>query len=142
MRKRMISVILTVVMLCSMGMGTQLFSVHAQVIEDAGIQPLYSYTAITTVALNIDNGVAICSANLEGYEGITTKVSVDMTLQKKTLWWWSEVQTWHTTCYDCFVICEESTTVGSGTYRVKAEFIAYSGTASESITSYSQEYSY
>lgn len=142
MRKRIISVILTVVMLCSMGMGTQLFSVNAQVIEDAGVQPLYDYTSSTSVLLSISDGTAICSATLDGYAGITTKVSIDMTLQKKTLWWWSEVQTWHTTYYENYAICTESTTVGSGTYRVKAEFIAYSGTASESITSYSQEYSY
>ena len=135
--KRIISFVLTVALLCSLGMGANLFSVAAQANE--GVQPRYSYTSYTSVSLNVTNGVATCSAYLEGYGGITTKVSVDMTLQKKTLLWWSEVQTWHTTCYDEYVLSTQSISVGSGKYRVKAEFIAYSGSASETITTYSQE---
>ena len=137
MRKRLISVILTVVLLCTMGMGTHAMGTEIQ--SDTGIQPRYSYTDSTLVTLGIDNGTADCFAYIEGYKNITTKVSIEMTLQKKTLWWWNEVKTWSYSVYDYQTSIEEFISVDGGTYRVKATFTAYNGSANETVTDYSPE---
>jgi len=104
------------------------------------IQPRLDYTNVAYVSLAISSsGTATCSADAEGYDGITTKVHIKMTLQKYTILWWSKVETWEGTFNDTFGILTRTAQVGSGTYRVKAEFTVYSGSNSEEITSYSQE---
>ena len=95
---------------------------------------------MTFVGLSISSsGTATCSADAEGYYGTTTKVHIKMTLQKYTILWWSKVETWEGTFNQAYGALCETAQVGSGTYRVKAEFTVYSGSNSEEITSYSQE---
>ena len=107
------------------------------------VQPRWSYTDMTFVNILIDSdGTATCLADIEGYDGITTKIYIKMTLQKYTFLWWSKVETWETTIYDSVGFLSRQTQVGSGTYRVKAEYTVYSGSNSEQITSYSQEYKF
>lgn len=104
------------------------------------VQPRWSYTDMTYVTVKIaSNGTATCLADIEGYDGITTKIHIKMTLQKYTFLWWSKVETWETTINDFYGYLSRQTQVGSGTYRVKAEYTVYSGSNSEQITSYSQE---
>ena len=62
-----------------------------------------------------------------------------MTLQKYTILWWGKVESWEGTFNDSYGHLTRTAQVGSGTYRVKAEFIAYSGSNTEEITSFSQE---
>ena len=108
--------------------------------EETPIQPRWSYTDMTYVALAITTGgEATCLADAQGYDGITNKIHIKMTLQKYTLLWWSKVETWEGTFNDVFGYLSRTVQVGSGTYRVKAEFTVYSGSNSEEITSYSQE---
>ena len=112
----------------------------ATVPEENTVQPCLDYTNMAFVGLSISSsGTATCSADVEGYDGITTKVHIKMTLQKYTFLWWSKVETWEGTFNDTFGILTRTAQVGSGTYRVKAEFTVYSGSNSEEITSYSQE---
>ena len=107
------------------------------------VQPRWSYTDMTFVNILIDSdGTATCLADIEGYDGITTKIYIKMTLQKYTFLWWSKVETWETTINDFYGFLSRTTQVGSGTYRVKAEYTVYSGSNSEQITSYSQEYKF
>ncbi len=104
------------------------------------VQPRWSYTNLTYVTVKItSDGTATCLADIEGYDGITTKIYIKMTLQKYTFLWWSKVETWETTINDFYGFLSRQTQVGSGTYRVKAEYTVYSGSNSEQITSYSQE---
>lgn len=134
MKKRVLSVVLMLVLFCT---GT--LSAFAATTEP-DVQPLYNYTASRTVTLKISGGTATCSAELIGYQGTTTKASVKLTLQKKTLLWWDDVSAGNSyTNYSHTIDASETHSVGSGTYRVKAEFIAYSGSASESFTAYSNE---
>ena len=108
--------------------------------EENEIQPRYNYTNLTYVGLSITTaGTAYCTADVEGYEALTTKVHIKMTLQKYTVLWWSKVETWEGTFNEAYGTLSETAQVGSGTYRVKAEFTVYSGSNSEEITSYSQE---
>ena len=107
------------------------------------VQPRWSYTDMTYVDFYItSSGEATCLADIEGYDGITTKIYIKMTLQKYTFLWWSKVETWETTINDFYGFLSRTTQVGSGTYRVKAEYTVYSGSNSEQITSYSQEYKF
>ncbi len=108
--------------------------------ENTTVQPRWSYTNITYAGLSIaTDGKAISAADAEGYQNITTKIHIKMTLQKHTLLWWSKVETWEETFNTYYAAMNEATYVGSGTYRVKAEFTVYSGSNSEEITIYSQE---
>jgi len=108
--------------------------------EENQVQPRWSYTNMTYAGLSIaPDGKAISAADAEGYYGTTTKIHIKMTLQKYTLLWWSKVETWEGTFNTYYAAMNETTYVGSGTYRVKAEFTVYSGSNSEEITMYSQE---
>lgn len=108
--------------------------------EENTVQPRFSYTNYTYTGLEITTqGVAYCTADVEGYSGITTKVHVEMTLQKHTVLWWSNQVSWEGTFYDMSGTLAKTTTVGSGRYRVKAVYTVYSGSASEEITGTSQE---
>ena len=135
----LISLVMSVVILLSVGVwcGTTVSA------EETQVQPRLSYTNFTFTGLDITtSGVAYCLANVEGYDGITTKIHIKMTLQKYTVLWWSNQQTWEGTFNDVVGTLNTTTTVGSGRYRVKAVYTVYSGSNSEQITSYSQEYKF
>lgn len=107
---------------------------------EADVVPCFEYTDSTTTTLSIStSGKAICSATIYGYSGTTTKIVVNMTLQKKTLFWWSTEESWSTTVNNWHGTFTENASVSSGTYRVKVEFTVYSGSNSEEVTTYSQE---
>lgn len=110
--------------------------------DNSVIQPLYDYITNYGTSLSISSGTAKCNASLSGKNGTTTKIVVKMTLQKKTLLWWSEVETWSATYNTYCGTLSKSTTVDSGTYRVKVVYTVYSGSNSESITDYSSQYKY
>ncbi len=107
--------------------------------SDSLVQPLFEYTNVTGVSLSISGGKATCVTTINGYYGITTKIVIKMTLQKKTLLWWSKQESWTTTINDWYGGLTKTASVGSGTYRVKVEFTVYSGSKSEDITTHSQE---
>lgn len=109
---------------------------------ESDVMPCYEYTDNTYTSLNISSsGIATCSTSITGYE-VATKIVIKMTLQKKTLLWWSAQETWTKTINDYVGSFINTASVNSGTYRVKVEFTVYSGSNSEEITSYSQEMKY
>lgn len=111
--------------------------------NSSDVMPCFEYTDSTYASLSISSsGTATCTSALNGYSGITTKIVIKMTLQKKTLFWWGAEQTWTSTINGDYGSLAKTASVGSGTYRVKAEFTAYSGSNSEEITAYSQEKSF
>ena len=108
--------------------------------SESQVQPRWSYTDATYAGLSIaPDGKSISIADAEGYQNITTKIHIKMTLQKYTVLWWSKVETWEATFNTYYAAMNEITYVNSGTYRVKAEFTVYSGSNSEEITMFSQE---
>ena len=106
------------------------------------IQPCYSYTSSIKATLNNSNGKALCAGSVTGYNGKTTKIKITMTLQKKTLLWWNEVENWSSTVNNYKSTLEKIATVGSGKHRVKVEAVVYSGSSSETITVYSSTYDF
>lgn len=137
MIKRFISLFLCLILFVT----TSVFTAHAENLDDGMMSPSprYSYTDAAVSFLNINNGQAVCESRLSGYPNITTKINLSMTLEKKTLLWWSAQQTWTQTTNGYSTSISKSYNVGSGTYRVKTVCTVFSGSASETVTSYSQE---
>ena len=132
MCKKLISLALCIVMLFS-------FSVVASA-EDDGVAPVFDYTNMTATSILYSSGKFYCEASADGYSGITTKIEITMTLQKKGLLWWSKVESWSGTYNKSYATLSKSyATTKSGKYRVKAVYKVYSGSDSEKITSYTGE---
>ena len=131
--KKIVALLLCAVLMCSVLPSTG----AAVVPEDSTVQPMYKYTASATTNLVISGTTAYCKAALIGYSGTTTKVSIAMTLQKKSWLTWNDVETWKITTNSYQTSFSKSRTIDSGTYRVKVVYVAYSGTASETFTRYS-----
>jgi len=138
MFKRILSMVMVMVLL----FGLSAVSYAAPADDGSAIQPRYNYTSKFSETLTISGGTATCKASLTGINGTTTKVVIKMTLQKKTLLWWSEVETWSATYNTYYGTLSKTASVKSGTYRVKAVYTVYSGSNSESITDYSSQKSY
>jgi len=119
-----------------------------QFVEDdgGGVTVFYAYTHSTNTILSIpSSGTATAYASLQGYQGITTKVEITMTLQKKGglfNLFWNDVTTWSQSFNSHSGTLSKQHNVSSGTYRVKAIYKAYSGNNSETNTSYSGEVKY
>ena len=144
MLKKGISMLLTFVLLLSFTTSTYAIEpmVPVEKIVDgsgAELQPLYEFVNRYSETLSISNGTATCKASLTGISGTTTNVKIVMTLQKKTLLWWDDVDSWYTIANTYYASLSKSISVGSGTYRVKAVYTVYSGAKSESITDYSSQ---
>ena len=66
----------------------------SQTYSDDGIMPLYLYIADFSCGATIENGNVVCIASVDGYEGITTQIRIEMRLQKKGFWGYSDIVTW------------------------------------------------
>ena len=150
MFKRIFALVMCLVIMCGVGITATAQEVssaedYAITVSENGesqIQPRYNYTNIISASLLNSNGNALCGANVLGYNGTTTKIVITMTLQKKTLLWWSKVQEWTMTVNSYTATISKTATVDSGKHRVKVNAVVYSGSKSEEITLYSQEYTF
>lgn len=102
------------------------------------ITPLYENTNIINAQLQISGQNAICNGLVKG-KNFVNKIEVEMTLQKKTLLWWSKVETWSKVEYNSLVEVEKSHLIENGTYRVKISATVYNGDAKETVDAYSAE---
>lgn len=140
--KKIIAMSLVLVMLLSMTASVCAEPVLPERIEiEQGneIVPLYAYVSTYLTGLTISGNKATCDAYLKGYSGTTTKIVFKITLQKKTLIWWNDVDSYTVTYHGHTGSPSRSFTVGSGTYRAKVVYTVYSGSASETITDYSSQ---
>ena len=132
MFKKIISILLTVVLLFT----CTLSSYAALPGGDSIVQPMYNYVDRVDTTLSITNGKALCKVDILGYS-TTTKIEIDLTLQKKTALWWSTVEAWEVNYLQYTAQHSRTFSVNSGTYRLKAVYKVYSGTNYETITEYS-----
>lgn len=139
MAKKVFSVFLcSVLLLLTMSVGVSAQSVQEE--NNQQIQPRWSYTSFTAQNIYISNGQIACHGEAEGYPGTTTKVTITLYLQKKTLFWWSDEEEWSFTYQNYRGSLTGKTSMPeSGTYRTKAVYTVYSGSSSETITGYSSE---
>ena len=132
--KRIVCLLMSLLLLVPMNIVAS-----AATTEKSTVQPRWTYTNYTSSALTITtSGKAYCTSDVQGYDNVT-KIHIKTTLQKYTVLWWSKVEVWEGTFYETYGTISETTTVGSGRYRVKSEFTVYSGSNSEEITLLSQE---
>lgn len=146
MFKRVLALVMCLALMCSMSVVASAKEVssaeeYVVTVSESGenqVQPRYSYTNTLSCALNNSGGKAQCVGSVGGYSGTTTKIVMKMTLQKKTLLWWSKVQEWSSTTNDFTAVMSKTVAVESGTYRVKLVATVYSGSNSEEIDIYSK----
>ena len=136
MFKKILALVMCVVMLC----GTGLIA-NAETTENQ-VQPRYSYTSGISATLANSGGKAVCAGDVNGYNGTTTKIVMTMTLQKKTLLWWSKVQEWTLTENDYMATLVKTVSVDSGTHRVKVEAKVYAGSNYENVDCTSKTYTF
>lgn len=130
MPKKIISILLIALIL---------ISVPLAVSAETSVQPRYTYVSYHSTALVIKNDVAYVESSVDGNSSVTS-VKMTLTLQKKVLWWWDDVTEWTDITPSRTLTMSESTSVGSGTYRVKLVARACAGSAaSEEIEGYSNE---
>lgn len=130
MSKRIISVLLAVLIFTL---------VPLSVSAETAIQPRYTYTANHVTTLTIINDVAYCESSLTAHS-TATSINMTLTLQKKVLWWWDDQEEWVKSRPNTSITMSESTSVGSGTYRVKMVARVCAGSsASETVEGYSGE---
>ena len=138
MWKKAIAVLVSMVLLC-----TSFLCVSAQSVspDDSEVAPLLQFTQNTTTILTVSGGQASATASFSGYKGTTTKVVITMTLQKKGFLglWWSDETSWTETFNSYNASMNRKHSVSDGTYKVKAEYVAYSGSKNETVTDYSKE---
>lgn len=102
------------------------------------IEPFYDYTNDISANIYISGQTAFCRGEVIGKSAVN-KIEAEMTLQKKTLLWWSKVETWSKTEYSNLVEMEKSHSIDSGTYRVKVKATIHNGNAQETVDVYSAE---
>ena len=107
--------------------------------EETAVQPRYSYANYISASINLyTDGTANCYAYVNGYDDVT-EIHIQMILQKSIKRRWTDMASWEGTWTKTYASLSRSTTVTTGTYRVKAVYTIYSGSAYEEITAYSQE---
>jgi len=99
----------------------------------------YANSVETKLAFSSQTAKITC--RVIGYIGVTTKIEITATLEKKVLLWWSDVQTWSAAYNGYQGTLSPQLTVASGKYRVKAVYKIYSGSKYETVTDYSAELS-
>ena len=116
---------------------------NGDIIEPIDYCPIATpmYISNATVSLTISNsGIATSTARITGFPGITTRVTITMTLQKRGGFlnlFWNDVATWSQSFNNHSGTLSQNISVGKGTYRVRASFTAFSANSSESNTIYS-----
>jgi len=139
MSKHIVSLLLAALLLFSFALSTSAIDTADARLEQMEEPPTisrFSYINYAIAGLSINkNGTASCLADLQGYPGTTTKVVIEMKLQKRTLLlFWSDEQTWMQTFNSHAGTLSKTPAITSGTYRVQATFTAYSGTKTETTT--------
>jgi len=141
MRKKLACLLLTMLFLA---LGTVGAAAVDSELADPGGGTRLSYTNYAYTGLRISSGgVATCTSMIQGYPGITTKVTIQMTLQKRfLLLFWTDEQTWTQTFAGDYGALEKTKSVSGGTYRVSTTYTAYSGTNYETVNGTSPSATY
>lgn len=105
------------------------------------ISPYMDYIAYASCDLYINSsGVATVKASVNGYQGITTKATINVKLQKYVNGSWTTCKTYSTSSDTYRTSLSETYNVSKGySYRVEATIKAYQDTLSETQTITSSE---
>ncbi len=96
------------------------------------------YISMAKCNLTISNGTANIFSTVRGDAGSTTKCKIELSLQSKTLIWWSTVESWQKTELNYQTTLNVSyPTVSGKVYRAIAVVTVWNGINSETTTVYS-----
>lgn len=97
------------------------------------VQPRYAYTSSVTSSLMISGTTATCTSSATGLTG-ATKIEAYQYLEKKISEdKWDPVAHWSTSVSGNILegMTNIKTDLGSGTYRLRTEFVVYKGSMAE-----------
>jgi hypothetical protein len=139
MRKGLSVIMIAVIMTASM---LPAYAEDTYIDEDASVY--YLYTAeITTGLIISSSGTATATTAVIGEAGLTTKIVINMYLEKYNSGTWDEIAHWSKTSTSCSAQLSKTKTVSSGNiYRVRTEVRSYAGTKYEDIMRYSHNVQY
>jgi hypothetical protein len=149
--RKICSAILSVALVLCMGvMGTlavNAVAVNDSVFDVANPPPTrLSYISNTVTSISISGGQATCLGHVTGYNGTTTKVEITLYLERKL----ASSSTWSTYASDpkqtfnsySGTYQMKKSVVSGYQYRVRAVYVAWAGSKSETLTGYSSVVSY
>lgn len=97
--------------------------------SNEGIMPLYTNAITVESVFNIDeNGKANVSYSCFGYEGICTGIEVEVKIQKKVFFWWTDVDGayWTDETSEVYYAGDHNIQLNSkGTYKATVVFTVY-----------------
>lgn len=131
MSKKIYSLLLVVVMLFTFS-SASVFASDVTLFADYGTSAK-SY-------LSISGTTATCKSTFTT-DPTVKSIVVTQTLEKSTLWWWDEINTWEKSFNQSYATYTNSqSSLSSGTYRVKSVFtVTATNGDTEAITVYSAE---
>lgn len=129
--KRALSMVMAIVMMVTCG----------AVCFASGVSTWDLGTASKTSTLTISGTTATCKTTFTDNSGDIDSVTITQTLQKKTLLWWNEVDTWENTYTSSSVsMTNRAYSLESGTYRLKSDFyVELSDGSTDEVTENSTE---
>lgn len=139
--KRIVSIFMTCLILCSAGGVTA----SAAVPPDNGsiVSPCYLYTNRIYSNLSFSGSEASCKSTVYGIQDTTTMIVVQKILQKKNGNSWTDVNTWNKIFFTWYCSYPSPYTVTEkGTYRVRTVAKVYKGTDYETVYANSTEVTY
>lgn len=91
--------------------------------EEYKVTPRFNNASIVECTFDILNDVAYVNVRVSGYSGITSKITVKATLEKRALFglWWTDVDEWTQSTNNANKTFEFTKSVGGGTYRCTFE---------------------
>lgn len=112
-----ISFVLALCLLLSFGMNVVALA------EEYAVTPRYNNVSNINYEFEIINDIAYISIDVIGYSGVTSRISVKATLEKKAFLglWWSDVDEWTASSTNATETFEFTKDVGNGTYRCTFE---------------------
>lgn len=139
MKRKMLALLAAGVLLCLLPVATVHAAPEVDEVVTETVMPRYVYTTGGNSSLSFSGSTATCKSYVNG-NGNCTKIVATQRLQKKTLWWWSDVETWDRTVNGRSVSMNHTATVTkSGTYRVIIEATVYVDGDSEDVEFVSPE---
>ena len=139
MKRQFTALAVAMMLFCSISPATVHAEPEPEEIVTETVVEEYSYTSSVISTLGFSGSTATCQSTVTG-NGYCTRIVGTQKLQKKVLWWWSDVSTWSKSVDGKILTMTNNTTVtDSGTYRVRVEATVYSGSNSEAVYANSVE---
>ena len=91
--------------------------------EEYAVEPRLNNASNVECSFIVQDDLAIAYILVRGYDNITSRITVNVTLEKKGLFglWWSDVDEWTASSTYATDTFEFTKSVGSGTYRCTFE---------------------